>query len=109
VSDRRRATLLAALVCAVTVAGCGRRPATREIAIRAFAFAPAVDTVAVGDTVVWSNHDVVPHTATSRAGRFDSGSIDAGHAWSYVTGVPGTFEYECTLHPTMRGTLLVVR
>jgi plastocyanin len=98
---------LIAAVVAFAVAGCAPRPTTREVVIRAFAFSPATDTVQVGDTVMWSNQDVVPHTATSRVGGFDSGTLDAGRAWRYVARAPGRFAYECTLHPTMRGTLIV--
>ena len=32
---------------------------------------------------------------------------DAGRAWRYVARTPGHFAYECTLHPTMQGTLVV--
>ena len=105
---RRLAPPLAALLAvAVIEFGCAPRPATREIVIEAFAFSPATDTVQAGDTVRWSNRDVVPHTATSRTGGFDSGTLDAGQDWRYVARSPGTFAYECTLHSTMRGTLVV--
>jgi plastocyanin len=105
---RRLATPLAALIAAAVIGfGCAPRPATREVVIQAFAFSPATDTVQAGDTVRWSNRDVVPHTATSRTGGFDSGTLDAGQDWRYVARAPGTFAYECTLHPTMRGTLVV--
>lgn len=106
---RRRigGVLLAAI--AVAAGGCSRHrePAASTIHIRAFQFAPAADTVQVGDTVVWTNDDIVPHTATDRGKTFDSGTIEAGGAWRRVAGTAGTFDYECTLHPTMRGTLVV--
>ena len=105
----RRRSLAASLALIATgfAFGCAPRPQTREIVIRAFAFSPATDTVQAGDTVHWSNQDVVPHTATSRTGGFDSGTLAAGQDWRFVPRAPGTFEYECTLHPTMRGTLVV--
>jgi plastocyanin len=108
VPGRNLATPLVALFAAAAIElGCAPRPATREVVIRAFAFSPATDTVQAGDTVRWSNQDVVPHTATSRIGGFDSGALEAGQDWRYVAGTPGTYAYECTLHPTMRGTLVV--
>ena len=105
----RRRSLAASLALIATgfAFGCAPRPQAREIVIRAFAFSPATDTVQAGDTVHWSNQDVVPHTATSRTGGFDSGTLAAGQDWRFVPRAPGTFEYECTLHPTMRGTLVV--
>ena len=103
------AALCASLGAAALAAACSPRHAatTRAVHIRAFQFAPAVDTVQAGDTVVWTNDDIVPHTATALGKEFDSGSIDVGASWRHATSAPGTFEYECTLHPTMRGTLVV--
>ena len=107
-AGRRLTTPLAALIAAAAIGlGCAPRPATREVVIRAFAFSPATDTVQAGDTVRWRNQDVVPHTATSRVGGFDSGTLEAGRDWRYVARAPGSYAYECTLHPTMRGTLVV--
>jgi plastocyanin len=105
---RRLAGSLAALIAAAGFAlACADAPRTREVVIRGFAFSPATDTVQAGDTVRWSNQDVVPHTATSRIGGFDSGRLDAGRDWRFVARTPGTFAYECTLHPTMHGMLVV--
>jgi GTP cyclohydrolase I len=107
VPGRRLATLLASMTALAVELGCASRPATREVVIRSFAFSPATDTVQTGDTVRWINQDVVPHTATSRIGGFDTGTLEAGQDWRYVARKPGTFAYECTLHSTMRGTLVV--
>ena len=89
--------------------GCAPHPAqtTQTVHIRAFQFMPAADTVQAGDTVVWTNDDIVPHTATALAKEFDSGTIDVGGSWRHTTTAVGAYEYECTLHPTMRGTLVV--
>ena len=103
----RRAVPIASVVVAIMAFGCTPKPATRQVVIRAFAFTPATDSVRVGDTVLWTNQDVVPHTATSRSGGFDSGTLEAGQAWRYTASAAGTFAYECTLHPTMKGTLVV--
>lgn len=109
-SAARRA-LPSRLLCAAVVVtlGCAPRPApaTRTVHIRAFRFAPVADTVQAGDTVLWVNDDIVPHTATALGKEFDSKSIDVGASWRHATRVPGSYEYECTLHPTMRGTLVV--
>ena len=98
---------LATLVATAATVGCSSPPRTREVAIRAFAYSPATDTIRSGDTVVWNNADVVPHTATSREGGFDSKTLGVGETWRWVARSPGTVQYECTLHPTMRGTLVV--
>jgi plastocyanin len=59
-----------------------------------------------GDTVVWTNADVVPHTATLAQG-WDTGQIGANASGRIVAGQAGTYAYVCAYHPTMRGTLIV--
>lgn len=74
--------------------------------IRNFEFVPGEVTAAVGDTVVFRNLDVVPHTATA-AGAFDSDSLGAAGEWRWVAPSKGHHPYICIYHPTMRGTLIV--
>lgn len=74
--------------------------------MRGFAFAPARLEIAAGDTVIWINRDVVPHTATVE-GSWDSGSIAGSARWQVVPSQQGSTEYTCTFHPTMRGTIVV--
>jgi plastocyanin len=85
----------------------GRKPVTHTVTIDALAFLPAVVTVTAGDTIVWVNKDPFPHTVTSKAGGFDSRTIDPGESWRYKTAKKGQFEYLCTFHPTMVATLRV--
>jgi len=80
--------------------------ADRTIVIDGTAFAPATVTVERGDRVTWVNKDPFPHTATAK-GTFDSGSIAAGASWTWVASKAGTFDYICTLHPTMKAQLVV--
>ncbi|HET9749441.1 MAG TPA: cupredoxin family copper-binding protein [Casimicrobiaceae bacterium] len=92
----------------VSTALAATAPATPHVVkIDSFAFKPAVITVKVGDTVEWQNDDPVPHTATSKSGGFDSGSIAAGAKWRYVAKKKGRFAYDCTFHPIMKGELVV--
>ena len=64
-------------------------------------------TVAVGTTITWSNHDPVGHTVTADDGSFDSGVIAAEAVWSHQFDRPGTYAFTCTLHPFMKGTVVV--
>ena len=96
------------LLAFMLVVACGSsksKPAPREhrVAIRAMQFDPASLEVAVGDTIVWSNDDLVPHTATA-AGLFDSGPLAPQATWSYTVEKAGTVGYVCTFHPTMSAT-----
>lgn len=60
-----------------------------------------------GTTVTWTNEDFVAHTVTDKELSFDSGFIQAGNTWSYTFEKQGEFDYFCTLHPWMEGTISV--
>ncbi len=79
-----------------------------KVAILNYKFDPEVVTVSVGTTVTWINHDEVPHTVVSSDKRFTgSGGLDTDDHYSYVFTKPGTYEYFCTLHPFMKGKIVV--
>jgi plastocyanin len=89
------------------VGGDERPPSTHTVTIEGMRFQPDVLTVAPGDTIMWVNRDLVPHTATSKDGDFDSKEIQAGESWSYTIRAAGDFAYICAFHPTMTATLRV--
>ncbi len=72
-----------------------------------FAFAPATTTIHVGDTITWTNTGSAPHTATARNGSFDTGILNKGQSASHTFTQAGTFAYYCTVHPFMKGTIVV--
>jgi plastocyanin len=90
------------------VAAC-TRPAPRAhiVTIKNFAFEPAELTIARGDTVVWSNTDFVPHSATASDSAWDSKEIGANATYRSVPARAGRHAYYCVLHPTMKGTIIV--
>ena len=79
---------------------------THTVLIKGFQFVPEHLEVEPGDTVIWNNQDIVPHTATAQK-VFDSRQIDAGGSWSYTVKQKGSVRYICTFHPTMKGELVV--
>jgi len=107
----RLRTLVAALTVVLSSLGvaAGDRPTsqTHTVTIEGMRFQPEVLTVAPGDTVVWVNKDLVPHTATSQAGGFDSKDIQADKSWRHTIQTTGEFAYICTFHPTMKAMLRV--
>jgi plastocyanin len=80
---------------------------THTITIHGMQFIPASLEVNAGDTVTWKNEDIVPHTATADTKRFDSGAINGGMSWKYVTRNKGSYSYICLYHPTMKAMLVV--
>ena len=72
------------------------------------AFHPEVLELRQGDTVVWINRDIVPHTATAvRASGWNTGPLLQGKSGEYVARHGGEDPYVCALHPTMLGKLIV--
>lgn len=78
-----------------------------DVRVFDFGYSPASKTVSVGTTVRFVNTGVAFHTVTDRAGRFDSGLIAGGSAFSRRFDVAGTYEIFCTLHPEMTARLAV--
>ena len=58
-----------------------------------------------GDTVTWINKDSAPHTVTGE--NFDSGTIGKDETFIHTFTETGTFEYGCTIHPFMKGEVVV--
>ena len=82
-------------------------PRVHTVLIEGMRYQPEGLTVAAGDTVVWINRDMVPHTATSASGRFDSNEIAPGKSWTHSVRDTGEFAYICTYHPLMKAVLRV--
>ena len=104
---RRRLLLLGGLTAVATVvAGTAHGQTTHTVVIRQFAFVPETLEVSMGDTVVWVNEDIVPHTATAADARWDSDRLDRGDSWSLEIRAPGEVDYTCLYHPAMRARLI---
>ena len=64
-------------------------------------------TISAGATVRWTNYDLHTHTVTSDTGLWDSGELAPNNRHSYTFSKPGTYTYHCTVHPGMKGTVIV--
>ena len=70
-------------------------------------FVPERLEVTAGDSVTWTNRDIVPHTVTAKAAAIESGELAQGKSWTYVARKKGEIDYLCRLHPVMHGKLIV--
>src|SRR5215469_11804176 len=81
-------------------------------------FSPNVINVKIGDTMTWTNYDVIPHTVTAGTGPSDpnkgkefdsrlSTPLMPGKTFSHRFIKAGEFPYFCQLHPAMEGTVTV--
>ena len=82
-------------------------PTRHIVEIRNLQFQPEELTAAVGDTVVWINGDIVPHTVSALDDGWDSGELVKGARWVWIAGSGGRHRYYCEYHPTMRGSVVV--
>jgi plastocyanin len=79
-----------------------------KIEIKDFAFNPQTITVKSGEKITWINHDEEPHTVVSVGKKFQKSSgLDTDQEFSIIAGAPGTYEYFCSVHPKMTGTIVV--
>ncbi len=100
------------LVTATVTSGCSKSnstatPGPNEVFIQSFAFTPATITVTVNTTVTWTNKDGVAHTVTSDNALFDSGLLETNSTYSHQFTSAGTYNYHCTVHPTMLAKVIV--
>ncbi|WP_419538260.1 cupredoxin domain-containing protein [Mycobacterium colombiense] len=78
-----------------------------QVTIDGFAFAPVTLTVPAGTTVTWTNRDEEPHTVAASDGSFHSPGMGTGATFAHTFSTAGTFDYVCSIHPMMRGTVVV--
>ena len=128
---RRRFGILAVAAALATAVACGgsgysssptpmptptpsSTPAAADVTITingmagSQSFSPNPGAAKPGQTVAWRNADSVTHTATGTG--FDTGSIAPGATSSPIAfATAGTFQYHCTIHPSMVGTLNVAQ
>ncbi|MGW1200929.1 cupredoxin domain-containing protein [Streptomyces sp. NPDC002536] len=77
-----------------------------HVTIAGFAYSPSTLTVTKGTTVTWTNNDSAPHTVTGSGG-LNSPTLSRGGTYSFKFNSAGTFNYICTIHPYMHGTVVV--
>ncbi|MEZ0349633.1 cupredoxin family copper-binding protein [Mycobacterium sp. pR1184] len=80
-----------------------------QVTIDGFAFAPATLKVSVGTTVTWINRDEEPHTVAASDGSFHSPGMGTGASFTHTFSTAGTFDYVCSIHPMMHGTVVVTQ
>ena len=109
----KKILIIVALVIALSlVAGCNNADnqdststSTNSVEIKDFAFNPATINIKAGTVVTWTNQDTAKHTV--KLDEIESPSLAKGQSWSYSFTTPGTYNYICSLHPSMKGKIIV--
>jgi plastocyanin len=84
-------------------------PVTIVITIQNSGYTPKTVTVPPGSTLIFKNESSLDHTVTQTNGsKFDSGNIPAmTGTYTLKLTKAGTYQYDCTYHPFMVGTIIV--
>jgi plastocyanin len=99
---------VALLAMAAMFPAVSTRAADTQVQIDQFIFAPQRVSVKAGTTVTWVNDDdIIPHVVVSSKKLFKSKTLDTNDRFSFTFTTPGTYEYFCSLHPHMTGTVVV--
>ena len=75
-------------------------------------YTPSKIVIKQGDSVTWVNEDVAFHSVTSGyydepSEIFDSDYLDPEESFTFIFENIGTYDYFCTLHPWMKGQVIV--
>lgn len=80
-------------------------PLNADVSISNFAFSPKDVTIKQNGSIQWKNNDAAAHTATGAS--FDSGVLQSAAMFTQAFATKGTFNYRCTIHAGMTGTVTV--
>ncbi len=101
-----RAGIFLVAVLAGAAVAAPARSETIAVAINNIAYAPGTISARVGDTIVWTNNDIVAHTATARDKSWDYNILPKKTA-SMTVKKAGDTDYFCRYHPNMVGRIVV--
>ena len=100
-----KSSLLFVLVSCFVGCSENHTPKVHVVEMKQMQFQPAELTVQKGDTVEFLNHDMVAHNIVEAKGTWSSSILPAGKSWKTV--IDKSYDYICTIHPTMKGKLIV--
>jgi plastocyanin len=102
-----RARLLFAVLVISLAALPSAQAATFNVSITKSGFSPSALTVAVGDTVVWTNADTSSHQLESKSAGFASPLLSSGQTFSFTYKAAGKYAYQDQVVKKNRGTVTV--
>lgn len=77
------------------------------VTVKDFGYSPSSLSVGAGTTVHFSFVGPSQHSATADDDSWDSGIQAPGGTFDHTFSTPGTYGYHCTIHPSMKGTIVV--
>jgi plastocyanin len=106
---RHSILILTLVVSAALVGASPKDPESPNITVRIrdLQYQPANVNLKIGQSVTWINADDRDHTVTAVDNSFDSGNLKPGASYTFRFNKAGSFQYVCTYHPRMRGSVQV--
>ena len=101
----RRSVMIGLSAFAALPAATAHAATDHAVAIKSMTFDPADLTVAVGDTVTFTNMDSAPHTGSAKDGSFETGKLSKGKSATVTIGAAGDHAYFCKIHTNMKGVI----
>ena len=109
------AALLPSLIAAITLPALGQRQERPQqapepkgkVSVLDSEFKPDLVSIAVGESVRWTNQSERDHKIVAEKDAFAAGTIKAGKTLTRTFEKAGTFKYYCSLHPRAKGTVEV--
>ena len=102
---RREIVILMVLLSIFLAIGCTGKAKTVDVKIQNASFNPDSITISNGDTVKWTNLDSGVHTVVGTD--FSSGDIASGKSYEHKFTKAGTYNYYCSIDPSMKGVVIV--
>ncbi len=90
---------------AATLPFAAQAAQTHQVTIEGFAFSPASLAVNDGDTIIFTNADSAPHTASADDGSWDTGRLNRGQSGEIAVTANMASAYHCNFHRNMRAVL----
>ena len=113
----KKKLLLCSLLILILISGCSQQEVDTQrtnqepntVIIKDFAFMPQKLSVDAGTMVTWKHDDKVIHdvAATNPLGSFTSENMQRGDKFTITFSEPGEYEYYCSIHPSMKGKIIV--
>ena len=94
-------------VCAQIAQAATTAKGSAKVSIANFEFTPAEITIAPGESVTWTNDDGAPHGLAYHDGAKGTDLMLPGATFSRRFDQPGTYDYNCAVHPYMIGRVVV--
>jgi len=104
--------LFVVLLSLLIISGCSKQNTNTNVAVgnnivvSGFSFNPNELSVKIGDTITWENQDSAVHTVVSTS-LFESEVLNKGEKFSFTFDKTGEYNYNCGIHPSMRGKIIV--